>query len=51
MRENPTIAGGYSKHSKDVVAAFWSKLVEDLNSVGPPIKTTAEWKKVRNKTI
>lgn len=45
MRENPNIAGGYTKDSKDAVSAFWSATINDLNTAGPPIKTVAEWKK------
>ena len=46
MKENPSIAGGFSRDSKEAVTAFWNDAVVDLNSAGPPTKSIAEWKKV-----
>ena len=46
MKENPSIAGGFSRYSKEAVTAFWNNAVIDLNSAGPPTKSMAEWKKV-----
>lgn len=48
MQENPSIAGGYTKDSKEQVASFWKALNEELNSSGPPVKSIFEWKKVTN---
>ena len=46
MRENSSIAGGYSKESKENVVVFWKKIPIELNSAGPPVKIVMEWKKV-----
>lgn len=47
MESNRTIACGFIKISKEVVADFWKSLTEELNSAGPPIKNVSEWKKVK----
>ncbi|XP_055920026.1 uncharacterized protein LOC129951743 [Eupeodes corollae] len=48
MQENPEIARGFVKESKDKINAFWKRITLELNSAGPPIKTEFEWKKVWN---
>lgn len=47
MESNRTIACGFIKISKEVVADFWKSLTEELNSAVPPIKNVSEWKKVK----
>lgn len=46
MESCPSIAGGYSKITKEESASFWEDAITSLNSAGPPKKTLAEWKKV-----
>ncbi|XP_067615184.1 uncharacterized protein [Eurosta solidaginis] len=46
MAENPEIGKGFQKKSKDKVLAFWKKLNNSLNSMGPLSKSISEWKKV-----
>lgn len=47
MTEHPDIAKNLTKIDIDTVVQFWQKLQNELNALGPPIKETAEWKKVR----
>lgn len=46
MQNNKTIARGFVKIPREVLAEFWKALTEELNSAGPPIKNVSEWKKV-----
>ncbi|XP_055838228.1 uncharacterized protein LOC129906465 [Episyrphus balteatus] len=46
MEKNPDIASGYTKKSKEEVTSFWQTVERELNSIGPPIKSILEWKKV-----
>ncbi|XP_054726399.1 uncharacterized protein LOC129236187 [Anastrepha obliqua] len=46
MLQNPDIARGFVKENRQKVAEFWKQLTLALNSVGPPVKTEFEWKKV-----
>lgn len=47
MEANSDIARGYFKGSKEALTRFWRKAEVELNSIGPPSKCIAEWKKVR----
>ena len=42
MKENPSIAGGFSRYSKEAVTAFWNNAVIDLNRTGPPTRSMAD---------
>lgn len=46
MLQKPDIARGFVKENRDQVAEFWKQLTVSLNSVGPPVKSEYEWKKV-----
>ncbi|XP_036342309.1 uncharacterized protein LOC118751598 [Rhagoletis pomonella] len=46
MAENPDIGKGFQKENKEKVLAFWKKLHDSLNSMGPPSKSISDWKKV-----
>ncbi|XP_055904992.1 uncharacterized protein LOC129940627 [Eupeodes corollae] len=46
LQENPEIAQGYTKATKEEVAAFWDTVKEELNSLGPPLKDASSWRKV-----
>ncbi|XP_017469218.1 PREDICTED: uncharacterized protein LOC108361166 [Rhagoletis zephyria] len=46
MKEHPDIAKNFTKNAPDLVERFWESVREELNSIGPPSKTIAEWKKV-----
>ncbi|XP_067635439.1 uncharacterized protein [Eurosta solidaginis] len=48
MMQNPEITRGFSKENREKVLDFWKQLSLCLNSLGPPIKSEAEWKKVWN---
>lgn len=36
-------------NSKSQMGALWAKFKKNLDSLGPPIKTVTEWKKVLKK--
>ncbi|XP_067644808.1 uncharacterized protein [Eurosta solidaginis] len=46
MKLNEDIAKNISKQPPDVLSVFWTSLGTDLNALGPPTKSIAEWKKV-----
>ncbi|XP_067648136.1 uncharacterized protein [Eurosta solidaginis] len=46
MKLNKDIAKNISKQPPDVLSVFWTSLGTDLNALGPPTKSIAEWKKV-----
>lgn len=46
LQNNKSIACGFVKIPKDVVAEFWKSLTEELNCAGPPIKNVTEMKNV-----
>lgn len=43
LEEHPDIAKGFARFD---AGPFWESLAVDLNSLGPPLKDTASWKKV-----
>ncbi|XP_062713120.1 uncharacterized protein LOC134290104, partial [Aedes albopictus] len=43
LEEQPDIAKGFARFD---TGPFWENLSKELNSLGPPIKTSGEWKKV-----
>ncbi|XP_017476075.1 PREDICTED: uncharacterized protein LOC108366254 [Rhagoletis zephyria] len=45
MEVNPDIAKGFFRGDKVSLEEKWRQLTESLNSQGPPIKNTNEWKK------
>ncbi|XP_055921430.1 uncharacterized protein LOC129952692 isoform X2 [Eupeodes corollae] len=45
MQENPETAKGFTKANREKVAQFWKRLILELNSAGPPVKSEFEWKK------
>lgn len=47
MKQHPDIAKNLTKLDVDVIQGFWQTLTDELNTIGPPIKETAEWRKVR----
>ncbi|XP_039969799.1 uncharacterized protein LOC120781634 [Bactrocera tryoni] len=49
MSENPNIGKGFQKENKENVNSYWKKLYDFLNSMGPPLKSNAEWKKIDQK--
>ncbi|XP_017480438.1 PREDICTED: uncharacterized protein LOC108369768 isoform X1 [Rhagoletis zephyria] len=46
MLQKPDISRGFAKENRDKVAEFWRQLTLSLNSVGTPVKSEFEWKKV-----
>ncbi|XP_032596850.1 uncharacterized protein LOC6568860 [Drosophila grimshawi] len=46
MERHPIIAKNYYKGDKLACEAAWQRLSRELNSVGPPVKEAAEWKRV-----
>ncbi|XP_067614614.1 uncharacterized protein [Eurosta solidaginis] len=46
MKEHPDIAKNFTRNATNEVEQFWEGVRDDLNSLGPPSKTIAEWKKV-----
>ncbi|XP_036330126.1 uncharacterized protein LOC118742278 isoform X2 [Rhagoletis pomonella] len=46
MKLNGGIAKSMSNEPPEVVSVFWTSLSTDLNALGPPTKSLAEWKKV-----
>ncbi|XP_054091813.1 uncharacterized protein LOC128923561 isoform X1 [Zeugodacus cucurbitae] len=46
LQQKPEMAQGFSKCPKEVAAEFWSKVADELNSVGPPHKDISSWKKL-----
>ncbi|XP_036330125.1 uncharacterized protein LOC118742278 isoform X1 [Rhagoletis pomonella] len=51
MKLNGGIAKSMSNEPPEVVSVFWTSLSTDLNALGPPTKSLAEWKKVRKLII
>ncbi|KAH8298569.1 hypothetical protein KR044_012122 [Drosophila immigrans] len=46
MERHPIIAKNYYKGDKLASEAAWKRLSKELNSVGPPVKESGEWKRV-----
>ncbi|XP_055913460.1 uncharacterized protein LOC129947048 [Eupeodes corollae] len=47
MEKNTDIATGFTTYrAKEDLAKFWKKTETELNSLGPPIKSISDWKKV-----
>ncbi|XP_018796527.1 PREDICTED: uncharacterized protein LOC108973608, partial [Bactrocera latifrons] len=46
ISENPNIGKRFQKENKERVNTYWKKLHESLNSMGPPLKSIAEWKRI-----
>ena len=51
MQENPEMARGAGKENKEAFTKFWQEAKITLNSLGPPIKEIASWKKVLLTTL
>lgn len=46
MEQKPEIARGFFKGDKQDLERFWRSAEQELNSLGPPSKSSTEWKKV-----
>ncbi|XP_053960583.1 uncharacterized protein LOC128864849 [Anastrepha ludens] len=46
MKEHPDIANNFTRSAPNEVELFWENVREELNSLGPPSKSIAEWKQV-----
>ncbi|XP_075149933.1 uncharacterized protein LOC142224011 [Haematobia irritans] len=48
MKEHPQLAKGYIKapEAKQATNNLWSRLTEELNAAGPPMREVVGWKKV-----